>query len=134
MEGPKGPGPDLKRKAPLPVLAGPYGSPSRRPQGCHGSGPLDELQRLTVLHPCEISQNSSTTDSGRRTYHTSMERYLCSVHEIETCGAGCMHVAARRPRMGCSTGKRRSYPFMHDQYVVQYANSAYELYAEFGIN
>eukprot|EP01043_Picozoa_sp_COSAG02_P035382 COSAG02_NODE_2530_length_8601_cov_17.564455_6_plen_41_part_01 len=24
---------------------------------------------------------------------------------------------------GCSTEKRRSYPFMHDQYVVQYANS-----------
>ena len=23
---------------------------------------------------------------------------------------------------------------MHDQYVVQYANSPYELYAEFGIN
>ena len=36
--------------------------------------------------------------------------------------------------LGCSTGKRRSYPFMHDQYVVQYANSDYELYAEFGIN
>ena len=34
MEEPKGPGPDLKRRPPLPALAGPYGSPSRRPQGC----------------------------------------------------------------------------------------------------
>ena len=34
MEEPKGPGPDLKRKPPLPALAGPYGSPSSRPQGC----------------------------------------------------------------------------------------------------
>jgi|EP01043_Picozoa_sp_COSAG02_P003843 hypothetical protein len=33
MEGPKGPGPDLKRRPALPALAGPYGSPSRRPQG-----------------------------------------------------------------------------------------------------
>ena len=37
MEGPKGPGPDLKRGPPLPALHGPYGSPSRRPQGCQGS-------------------------------------------------------------------------------------------------
>ena len=37
MEGPKGPGPDLKRMPPLPALAGPYRPPSRRPQGCQGS-------------------------------------------------------------------------------------------------
>ena len=37
MEGPKGPGPDLKRIPPLPALHGPYASPSRRPQGCQGS-------------------------------------------------------------------------------------------------
>ena len=34
MEEPKGPGPDVKRKPPLLALAGPYGSPSSRPQGC----------------------------------------------------------------------------------------------------
>ena len=33
--------------------------------------------------------------------------------------------------MGVQTGNPAH---MHDQYVVQYANSPYELYAEFGIN
>jgi len=37
MEGPKGPGPDVKRRSPPPALTGMHRLPSRRPQGCQGS-------------------------------------------------------------------------------------------------
>ncbi len=46
LEEPKGP--ELKRRPRLPARAGPYGSPSRRPQGCQGSAahaPSHQLHR-----------------------------------------------------------------------------------------
>ncbi len=66
MEGPKGPGPDLKRGPPLPVLPGPYGSPSRRPQGCQGSAaraPRHQLPPIPTSSAARCCQALASTRS-----------------------------------------------------------------------
>ena len=66
MEEPKGPRPDLKRRPPLPALAGPYRSPSRRPQVCQGSAaraPRHQLPPIAASPPPLFGGRPDRTDS-----------------------------------------------------------------------
>ena len=51
MEGPKGPGPDVKRRSPPPALTGMHRLPSRRPQGFQGSAACAPSATIATSSP-----------------------------------------------------------------------------------
>eukprot|EP01043_Picozoa_sp_COSAG02_P044366 COSAG02_NODE_3957_length_5984_cov_19.884112_4_plen_90_part_00 len=81
MEGPKGPGPDLKRMPPLPALAGPYGSPLTP-----GIRPYARCQlRELALGKGKVSDSFwqlVTTDNGVWQSKTDASRYMRAAFNV----------------------------------------------------
>eukprot|EP01043_Picozoa_sp_COSAG02_P006913 COSAG02_NODE_202_length_29305_cov_20.432377_12_plen_71_part_00 len=64
-------------------------------------------------------------------YHYSKYEFLGPESDLETREVQFQVIEFFEPPVGV---QHTNPAHMHDQYVVQYANSPYELYAEFGIN